>query len=196
MTDPERALQILEYWLGPEASRDAVDPEVSKKWYSKNPDVDRHIALIYGEEVEEAGGGELDAWQQTPRGRLALVILLDQFTRNIYRDGSAMFRYDDKALALAKEGVAREEDRKLHVTERSFLYMPFMHSEVLADQEQSVALFTRLAKETPGMDNRRWAVAHRDIISRFGRFPHRNALLGRVSTAEETEFLKREGSSF
>jgi uncharacterized protein (DUF924 family) len=192
----QRAQQVLEYWLGPEAGRDAVDQVTSEKWFAKSADTDRYIAEQYGADVDAAGRGELDAWCTTPRGRLALVILLDQLTRNIHRDSGAMYRHDDKALALAKEGIARGEDRLLRAGERSFLYMPLMHSEALADQQLSCALFTQLAADAPHIDNRRWAVAHHDIIARFGRFPHRNALLGRTSTADEIEFLKQEGSSF
>jgi uncharacterized protein (DUF924 family) len=194
MTD--KADEILEYWLGPEAGRDAPEPELRRRWFEKSEATDNELRERYGQLVEQAARGEHDAWAQTPRGRLALVILLDQLTRNLQRGSGRMFENDDKALSLALAGIDAGEDRELRAYERQFLYMPLMHAEQLAAQDRCCELFAALARAHPGADSTRWADQHRAIIARFGRFPHRNALLGRQSTAEEEAFLAQPGSSF
>ncbi|MFI5307223.1 MAG: DUF924 family protein [Polyangiales bacterium] len=190
------AASILDYWLGPEAMRDEPARLIQQRWFDKSAETDAFITRELGANVLRAAGVELDAWAATARGRLALVILLDQLTRNIHRGSGRMFDHDAKAVALTKSGLELGHDRELRAAERQFLYMPLMHSEQLADQKQSVALFEALARDAPKMDARKWARRHMEIVERFGRFPHRNTLLGRTSTAEEIEFLTQPGSAF
>jgi uncharacterized protein (DUF924 family) len=187
--------EILSFWLG-----DGSRPR--DEWFRRSEAFDEEIRARFGDAIERARDGELDAWKAQPRGRLALVILLDQFSRNVFRGSARSFAHDGAALALALEGIVVGEDRGLSPLERSFLYMPLMHAEDRAVQERSCAEFARLAAEAPPplagylATAAKFARAHRDIIERFGRFPHRNAVLGRSSTAEETEFLGEPGSAF
>lgn len=193
---------VLEYWF-------PADPErAAKLWWGKDDGLDAEIRARFGATREAAKAGELDAWAEQPRGRAALIIALDQFSRNLFRGDPESFAADPKARALVHEGLARKHDRELKPIERLFFYMPLEHSEDLDEQEQCVALMRALADEVaaePGVDQARrdrfvnfidFAVRHRDIIARFGRFPHRNAVLGRESTPEELEFLKQPNSSF
>ena len=139
-----------------------------------------------------AARGELWAWRETASGRLAEIIVLDQFSRNIYRDTPLSFAQDAQALTLAQKLVATALDKKLPIDQRAFAYMPYMHSESPKVHEQAVALFSQ-----PGLeDNLSYELRHKAVIERFGRFPHRNAILGRASTAQELEFLKQPGSAF
>jgi uncharacterized protein (DUF924 family) len=190
------AASILDYWLGPEAGRDDPPRAISQRWFDKSAELDAFIEREFGSAVVRAASGELDTWAATARGRLSLVILLDQLTRNIHRGSGRMFEHDPKAVALTKAGLELGHDRELKAAERQFLYMPLMHSERLEDQKQSVALFEALAQDAPSIDSRKWARRHMEIVARFGRFPHRNALLGRASTPEEIEFLSQPGSAF
>jgi uncharacterized protein (DUF924 family) len=197
------AEDVLEFWLGPLDERGRADRFHTERWYRRDPEFDQRIAERFGELNAAAVRGELDAWLATPRSRLALVIVLDQFSRNLYRGDARSFAGDGRALAAAKEAVALGIDRALALDERAFLYMPFMHSEALADQDRSVELFSKLAAEQQDAELRKYlenavdyAERHRAIIRRFARYPHRNAALGRESTAEELEFLKQPGSSF
>lgn len=140
----------------------------------------------------------MDRWQEHPQSALALVIVLDQFSRNMFRDSPAMYETDKKALSVAKSAVERGFDTELPAFQRWFLYMPFMHSEDPEDQRRSVELFQKLGGEVE--TNLKYAIGHRDTVERFGRFPHRNEILGRKSTSEEKEFLEdqnrsREGST-
>src|SRR5690606_17045287 len=150
-----------------------------------------------GAVLEDAGAGRLDGWARSPRGRLALIIVLDQLSRNIHRDSAAAFASDARAQALCMEGLERGDDRELAPLERWFFYMPLEHAESLELQERSVREFERLAAEAPAelqsaleaaLD---YARRHRDVIARFGRFPHRNTVLGRDSTPEEQAYLAR-----
>jgi uncharacterized protein (DUF924 family) len=172
---------VVRFWL----SQD------DKVLFTADPNFDAEVLSRFAELVERAKSGALDDWADEPEGALALVILLDQMTRNIYRDSREMFAADDKALGLAKRAIERGFDMDLPKEQRRWLYMPFMHSEDLADQEMSVELFARseLSKSLP------FAVEHADIIRRFGRFPHRNAILGRQTTQEEADFLAGGGFS-
>jgi uncharacterized protein (DUF924 family) len=190
------AAAVLEFWLGPEEGRNDPPQAIRKRWFEQSEPFDALIARELGPDVTRAARGEIDAWAESARGRLALIILLDQLTRNIHRGSGRMFEHDPKALALTKEGLARHHDRELKGAERQFLYMPLMHSEALEDQKRSVALFEALAHDAPALDSRTWARRHHDIVARFGRFPHRNLLLGRTSTGEEIEFLTQPGSGF
>lgn len=156
------------------------------------PALDETIRTRFGATLEAAARCELFSWRTTPEGRLAEILVLDQFSRNVYRDTPRAFAQDALALALAQELVASGLDRSLPLAQRSFAYMPYMHSESALVDAQAVSLFSQ-----PGMeDSLRFEVHHQAIIERFGRYPHRNAVLGRSSTAEELVFLGEPGSSF
>ena len=161
------------------------------RWWRKDPTFDAEISDRFLALHDFLDRGEREDWLQTARSTLAYVIVLDQLSRNMFRGTARMFASDARAHAAAQRALDRGDDRALSKAERTFLYMPFMHSEDVADQDRCVALFTSAAP-----DQLRFAEQHRDIIRRFGRFPHRNALLGRESTPEEQEFLKQPGSSF
>ncbi|MEJ7729649.1 MAG: DUF924 family protein [Polyangiaceae bacterium] len=173
--------EVLAFWFSHRDSwwkkSSAFDAEVRDRFQAL------HAALLRGDH---------DAWREEARSALAYVIVLDQLSRNMFRDSERMYVGDTPALEAARAAIERGFDARLDKVEKSFLYMPFMHSESLEDQERSVALFTAVGNDY----NTGYAVQHRDIVARFGRFPHRNALLGRTSTPEETEFLKQPGSSF
>jgi uncharacterized protein (DUF924 family) len=163
-----------------------------KQHYAKDAALDEAIRSRFGATLEAASRCELFAWRATPEGRLAEVLVLDQFSRNVYRDTARAFAQDALALALAQELVASGQDRSLPLAQRSFAYMPYMHSESALIHAQAIALFSQ-----PGMeDSLRFEQRHQEIIHRFGRYPHRNALFGRTSTAEELAFLSEPGSSF
>lgn len=194
--------EVLAFWFGTLDPDGRAAPEISARWWTKDPAFDEALRERFGALHDEVLRGERDDWLESARGRLAAVIVLDQLSRNMFRGSPRMFAADDRALAMAEEGIARGQDRELAFAERSFLYLPLEHSEDLATQERCVELFRTWRDELPeelrgGADySLDYAVQHRDIIRRFGRFPHRNALLGRESTAEELEFLKQPGSSF
>ncbi len=173
--------EVAAFWLG----------QNDKVWFSADPAFDAEVLSRFAELVERAKSGSLDHWADDPEGALALIILLDQMTRNIYRDSPEMFAADAKALEVARRAIERGFDMDLPKDKRRWLYMPFMHSEDLADQDMSVELFARseISASLP------FAVEHADIIRRFGRFPHRNAILGRQTTPEEAEFLAGGGFS-
>lgn len=182
--------EVLAFWFG------APPHEERACWFRKDPAFDAEIRLRFGESIETAlGGGWPDAGG-TPHGSLALVLLLDQFTRNAFRDSPRAFAGDARALATSTAAVASAQDRELDKYERWFLYMPFEHAEDRATQERAVALFRALAAETGEPGNLEWAEKHAAVVRRFGRFPHRNAILGRVSTPEEIAFLQEQGSRF
>ncbi|MDO4682642.1 MAG: DUF924 family protein [Lautropia sp.] len=160
--------------------------------FRKDPAFDQLIAGRFGALHAQAAAGELHGWRDTPEGRLAEIIVLDQFSRNLHRDTPMAFAQDATALVLAQEAIRAGADRALSAQQRSFLYMPYMHSESKAIQAESVRLF-----EANGIaHNLDFAIRHKDIVDRFGRYPHRNAILGRPSTEEEIAFLKTPGSSF
>ncbi len=187
------ANEILRFWFGEPGSADYLHPR--DLWFTKSDATDRLIAERFGPVVERALLGQHDDWAATTRGALALVVALDQFTRNIFRGTPRAFAGDPRALALATRLVDTARDLTLTPVERWFVYMPFEHSERLIDQHESVRLFERLAAD--GMDGPLdWARRHYDVIAQFGRFPHRNAILGRSSTPAEMEFLKQPGSGF
>jgi uncharacterized protein (DUF924 family) len=193
---------VLEFWFGPLDARGVATEAKSRTWFEKNDAFDREIEERFGALHAALARGENEAWLSSARGSLATVIVLDQFSRNMFRNTKQMFDSDPRALSVATALVARGEDRKLAFAERGFVYMPFMHSERLSDQERCVELFRTFRDEHVGelRDNCQYSLGyaerHRDIIQRFGRFPHRNAILGRESTPEELEFLKQPGSSF
>ena len=163
-----------------------------KQHFAKDAALDEAIRTRFGATLEAAARCELFGWRATPEGRLAEVLVLDQFSRNVYRDTARAFAQDALALALAQELVASGQDRSLPTAQRVFAYMPYMHSESAVIHEQALKLFAQ-----PGMeDTLRFEQRHQAIIERFGRYPHRNAILGRPSTPEELVFLSEPGSGF
>lgn len=181
MTDTIDA--VLQFWF--EATAPAA-------WWRKDPAFDALIRQRFAALHAQAARCELWAWRATPAGRLAEIIVLDQFSRNLLRDTPGAFAQDPQALVLAQEAVRLKADEDLPPVQRSFLYLPFVHSESAVVHGEALALFTRLGL-APNLAS---AKRHRDIILRFGRYPHRNALLGRVSTPQELDFLQQPGSSF
>lgn len=185
---------ILDFWF-------AGDRETTQeRWFKRDEAFDAAIRVQFGASLEPARDGAFDAWMADARGALALAILLDQFPRNLHRGSPLAFASDAKARAVARQAVLeRRLDLALTPTERSFLYLPFEHSEAMADQDIAVALFEGLrddpAHRAPGgtID---YAWRHRDVIARFGRFPHRNKVLGRQDTPAETLYLAQPGSGF
>jgi uncharacterized protein (DUF924 family) len=182
--------EILAFWFGPapHAARDV--------WFRKDAAFDAEIGARFGATVEAALGGALPEWTVTPLGTLARVLLLDQFTRNMFRDTPRAFEGDAQALVMAAAAVDAGHDRALDRYERWFLYLPFEHAENSAAQERSLELFGTLTTETGDHSLLEWAEKHAAIVRRFGRYPHRNAILGRASTPEEIAFLREPGSRF
>ncbi len=175
--------KILHFWF------EEITPN---QWYEKNKDIDNRIRAQFLSTHEQAARGETAGWRSTPQGRLAEIIVLDQFSRNMFRDHSQAFAFDALALELAQEVVRVGDDQKLSATQRQFIYLPYMHSEDPRIHEKALVLFNQ-----PGLEeNLEYEHHHKKIIDRFGRYPHRNQILGRVSTPEEIEFLKEKFSSF
>lgn len=161
-------------------------------WFKKDVDFDKLLAERFGKLHTQASQCELSAWRESAKGRLAEILILDQFSRNMFRDTPQSFAQDAMALVLAQEAVRNGVDKELSAVERSFLYMPYMHSESLAVHVDAVELFTRNGIQ----GNLDFEMKHKAIIERFGRYPHRNFVLGRESTANELAFLSQPGSSF
>jgi uncharacterized protein (DUF924 family) len=182
------AAEVLDFWF-------ASDPTKRRKaWFEKDPAFDMACAeFAAARDLAKAGG--LDDWADTPHGGLALLILLDQLSRNLHRGSAEAFAADAKARATARAMIAHGFDQALTPVERIFVYLPFEHSEDLADQDMSVRLFASL-ESAEGSNTLDYAERHRDVIRRFGRFPHRNAALGRVSTADEEAYLAEPGAGF
>jgi uncharacterized protein (DUF924 family) len=182
--------EVLDFWFGRED-----EPGYGgfrEEWFRKDPEFDREVRERFEELHEQAAEGALDGWKEDARSCLALVILLDQFPRNMYRGDPRSYATDRKGQETAEYAVDHALDRELPEFQRRFLYMPFMHSEDLAHQRRSVELF-----RGPGEDDAdSYALRHMEIVERFGRFPHRNEVLGRPTTPEEAEFLNEPGSSF
>lgn len=197
-----RCADILEFWFDRMPPEGPLPPQRLKLWFGGESSTDRAIRERFEGDLDPALSGAYDDWSISPRGRLALIVLLDQIPRNIYRDQARAYAFDERALEVALEGLKRGEDRALTIVERAFFYLPLEHAEELDLQERSVAAFARLLKEAPPALHQScagfldYARRHRDIIARFGRYPHRNRALGRPSTTEEIEFLKEPGSSF
>lgn len=189
------ARRVLDFWFGapdsPEWNR------VRPLWFTKSDATDDLIRDVFLDVWQAARAGALNHWLASPEGACALIVLTDQFSRNMFRDRAEAFATDGCALAAARHLVSQGWDRDLPTPyHRQFCYLPFEHDETMASQDESIRLFTALRDETGFADPLHWAVLHRDVIVRFGRYPHRNAALGRVSTAEETAFLLEPGSSF
>ncbi|MEO7709504.1 MAG: DUF924 family protein [Caldimonas sp.] len=192
---PADAEAVLDFWFG--APTSSGYGRKRPEWFRKDPAFDASIRDRFGPLIERALRGELEDWSGTPRGALAQVIVLDQFTRNVFRDTPRAFAGDARALQAARAMAGSRQDGALPPLERAFAYLPFEHAEGLEMQQESVRLYTRLAALDPGhASGLDYAERHRVIIDRFGRFPHRNAILGRRSTPEEIEFLKTPGSGF
>ena len=189
------ARRVLEFWFGAPGS--APEGTDRPEWFRKDAAFDESVRAGFAATIEQALRGELETWATTPDGALAQVLLLDQFTRNAFRDTPRAFAGDARALAAARAMVGLRQDEALAPIRRAFVYLPFEHAEGIAMQDEAVRLCTRLAAEAPQTaSSLDYAQRHRAIIQRFGRFPHRNAILGRRSTAEELEFLKQPGSGF
>jgi len=192
---------ILDFWFG-EIKDGLTVEDRNKFWFMPNADVDSTIRDKFEDLVRQAGSEKLKSWQSTARGNLALIILLDQFTRNIYRGFSKAFKYDSIARRICTEGIKNGTDKRLEIIERCFYYLPLEHSENLEDQDQCVKLFEELlvrvdkTKISLIKNSLDYAVLHRSIIERFGRFPHRNKILNIESTQQELDFLLKQGNKF
>ncbi|WP_416674621.1 DUF924 family protein [Egbenema bharatensis] len=188
---------VLRFWFGDPAT-EATDYAARRQlWFGKKSQFDQEIADRFQSLYQQAAHGELDHWQEAPDSCLALLIVLDQFPRNLFRQHPQAFATDAKALAIAKSAIAQGFDQSLEPVQRIFMYLPLEHSEDRSDQLQSVECFRNLAAIDPALnDVFDYALRHYEVINRFGRFPHRNSILARPSTPEEIEFLKQPGSSF
>ena len=173
-TTPE---EILTFWFS---------ETVKRLWFNSNPSFDRLLRVNYSEAYENAAAGHLRSWEQAPEGAVALAIVLDQFPLNMFRGEARSFATEEEARRVARSAVKAGFDREIEDDRKIFLYMPFMHSESMDDQNYAVKLF----EDAQLADNLKFALHHRDIIQRFGRFPHRNKILGRENTPEETEYLR------
>jgi uncharacterized protein (DUF924 family) len=184
--------EVLDFWFGAPDSR--FRGRARTVWFRKSDEFDREIRERFLSLWETGASGGLKRWNETPLAALALIVVLDQFPRNMFRGDRRAFASDPLALATANATTARGFDRLLRPIERAFVYLPFQHAEDVDAQRRSMALYDGLAPL--GVDHGDFARRHHDIVARFGRFPHRNEILGRVSTAEEIEFLRQPGSRF
>jgi uncharacterized protein (DUF924 family) len=186
---------VLDFWFGEPGS--AEYGTVRKMWFHKDEAFDARLRERFGALLDAACAGELDAWAATPEGAVALLIVLDQFSRNCHRGTPRAFAADERALAIARQLVASGADRALPTPQhRVFAYLPFEHAESMDVQRESLRLFGELKAEPACEGYYDYAVRHADVIERFGRFPHRNAQLGRASSEAELAFLREPGSSF
>jgi uncharacterized protein (DUF924 family) len=198
----ETPFSIRQFWFGDSADDRDTSRQQASLWWSKNDALDRQVRQRFEATLTAAADGQLEAWAATPEGLLALILLTDQFSRNMYRGQARAFAFDALARRWCRLGLEQQFDQALRPIERVFVYLPLEHSEQLADQEQALLLFGRLVSSVPPerqdiysgyLD---YAQQHHDVIARFGRFPHRNAILQRPSTAAELEFLTGPRSSF
>jgi uncharacterized protein (DUF924 family) len=194
--------ELLEFWFGADLDSPAAVAQRNELWFGGAAQTDREIRARFADLPDRAAAGALDGWLAAPRSALALVIALDQLPRNLFRGTTRGFAYDARAVEVASASLDAGFDRDLHPLEAGFFYMPFQHAERLDLQERSVALFEALRSSAPaalrpGLEEwAGYARRHRDVIARFGRFPHRNALLGRHSTAAESTYLESGGERF
>lgn len=191
---------ILHYWFG-ELAGGWTTEDRGKLWFGGDPADDADMRARFGETIARAKNGELESWRQTPGGLMAFILLLDQMTRATGRNAPDAFAGDEKALAACKAGIAAKTDLQMPAAHLAFFYLPLEHSESLADQEQCVAAFSALMARFPEREKefaegRKYALQHLEIIRRFGRFPHRNRILGRPSAAAEEQFLRDGGPRF
>ncbi len=195
----ERATTILTFWFGDPAEADYG--HYRKIWFTKDADFDDQIRQRFSGDYEKAAAGEYSTWEERPEGAIALLLLLDQFPRNLFRGDPRSFATDPQALTIAQSLVNTGADKSLMPALRFFAYLPFEHSEEMAHQNRGVELMADLIDNVPDLDDGLkngldYAIRHREVIERFGRFPHRNEVLGRQSTPAEVEFLKEPGSRF
>ena len=199
--------EIIDFWFEGVNDAERIDKNKNpfRKWFAKDDRFDEEIRDRFEEDLVRASGGDMDSWGETPEGRLARILLFDQFSRNMYRDTSQAFATDPLALDLSRRSVQDGLDMKLPLLQRIFVYMPFTHAEDSQSQEEGVRLFEELLEDCRRKNpanagyfeyNLKFARMHRDIIARFGRFPHRNTMLDRPSTPQEKIFLSQPGSSF
>jgi len=199
---PKKCAEILNFWFGQNFHHGLPDKSQQARWFSFDPQTDELIRNCFSEDIEAAANGDYAHWCSEPSGRLAVIILLDQFSRNIYRGTAQAFAYDEQAVELVLEGLKLGHDQQLIAAHRIFFYMPLEHSESLAHQKRCLALFQQMYKEcNPAIastikSNLAYAQQHLDIIERFGRFPHRNAALGRESTPQELAYLQHTSNDF
>ncbi len=192
---PDTAQAILDFWFGDGLITGWPTQEMKAIWFGGGPELDALIKTQFGEQAVQAVEGGLQAWEQQPLSRLALILLLDQFTRNVFRGSPRAFEGDGRSQQLVTDALRKNWDRQLPLVGRVFLYMPLMHAENLTLQDECVSRFTQLRIEAPEtlkarlQGNLDFAVQHRDIIAQFGRFPHRNIAMGRVATSAEESFL-------
>lgn len=193
---------VLEFWFGTGQETARVDRDKRDLWWGRNDATDTRIRARFGSLLPSLAEGALDHWTATARGRLALVIVADQFPRSIHRHTREAYAYDDIALQLCLGGLERDSELELRPVERQFLYLPLQHAEFPKIQDESVARFRALWEDAPSGEKKiflralDFAIRHRDIVARFGRFPHRNEILDRTSTPEELAFLRAPGSAF
>ncbi|MDF2179549.1 DUF924 domain-containing protein [Aliiglaciecola sp. CAU 1673] len=198
----EKAQEILTFWFG-ELTDGLANKQKQRLWYGASEQVDADIRERFGDTLLAVAKGNYQHWAQSPQGRLALILLFDQFSRNIYRGQAEAFAFDHLGLRLCQEGLSLGHDQLLQHTEKLFFYHPLEHAEDLGCQQQAVELFKALAAEAPDEPRRQSAESalkfveeHRDIIAQFGRFPHRNAVLGRASNEAELRYLESGGKRF
>ncbi len=201
MTDSEIG-RVLDFWFsGRELDSPNIDARMDR-WFGSDPEMDQEIREQFGDLVGRASAGELDHWAGTPEGRLALIILLDQFRRNIYRGSANAFNEDKRALRFCVEGIVEKIYKKLSPEQQIFFFMPLQHAESRKVQEKSVSIYRALASRVSEtlretfLTTAQFAELHHDIIEQFGRFPHRNEVLGRANTPEEEQYLSGEAPSF
>ncbi|MGD1850665.1 MAG: DUF924 family protein [Cyanophyceae cyanobacterium] len=185
---------VLDFWF--DESDSEIYGKARKEWFIKDSTFDAEIKQNFGPVLNQASVGKLDHWRDKPLSCLALVVILDQFSRNLFRRQPEAFAQDSKALEIAREAIARQFDQNLLPVQRVFFYLPFEHSEAIADQLESLRLFKTLEGDPECGSFVTYAQKHYEVIEKFGRFPHRNVILGRENTAAEEEFLKQPGSAF
>lgn len=193
---------ILDFWFGRSESLAVILDKQASLWWGKDPHVDREIRERFVDRLDSLIDGKLNEWRSLPESYLAMIILADQFSRNIYRDSASAFAQDELALSLTLDGIENGIDLKLNVVQRVFFYLPFEHSESMAIQDRSVELQKQVLDDAPdnlqdqfqGFYN--YALLHREVIEKYGRYPHRNNLLGRECTPEEIDYLNQPGSGF
>ncbi|MBT8494746.1 MAG: DUF924 domain-containing protein [Deltaproteobacteria bacterium] len=193
---------VLDFWFGDLDESGSADAEHSKQWFKKDPEFDAEIRTRFESSYQAIASGEREDWLSKPEGALAYVIVLDQFSRNMYRDSAQMYAADDRALTAARQAITAGFDAQLPSDQRVFLYMPLMHAEDREAQAECVSHMEKLVAEL-GADpdsraaaNLKYARWHQDVVDRFGRFPHRNPILGREHTPEEQSYLDEGGHSF
>jgi len=193
--------EVLAFWFADPQTGLANFDQWRKAWFIKDAAFDQQVRDRFLATYNSAAAGELDHWQESPAGSLALILVLDQFPRNMFRGDPKAFATDPKAVEITQRAIAKNFHQQLKPLQQLFLYLPLEHSENLEHQNQCVALFHRLIADHPGLgkefeDTYSYAVRHQAVIERFGRFPHRNEILGRETAPAEAEFLKQPGSSF